>query len=175
MSDWLSRLAGGDRRSIGQADEVVAAVLADPALFEVIIDGMTGDDPLIRMRAADVAEKVSARRPDLLQPFKAQLLRILAEATQQEVRWHAAQMTPRLALTDAERALAVAALVRYLDDKSRIAQAFALQALADLAGQDPDLRPSVIRLLTERRDSGSPAVRSRCRKLLTKLQDGIHE
>lgn len=173
MSDVLNRLAGGDRRSIGQADAVVADLLADPTDFEMVIEGLTSADPVVRMRAADVAEKVSARRPDLLQPHKARLLAIRAHATQQEVRWHAAQMTPRLALTDAERQQAVASLTRYLEDQSRIVQTCALQALADLAEQDVSLRPLVARLLRERQASGSPAVKSRCRQLLAKLRDGI--
>lgn len=175
MSGILDRLAGGDRRSIGQADAVAAELLADPTGFEMVIEGMTDADPVIRMRASDVGEKVSAKRPHVLQPHKARLLHILAHATQQEVRWHAAQMTPRLTLTDAERQQAAASLMRYLDDHSRIVQTFALQALTDLAEQDAGLRPLAVRLLQERLDSGSPAVRSRCRQLLAKLRDGIHE
>jgi hypothetical protein len=38
---------------------VVAEVLADPAQFALVFEGMLSDDPLLRMRAADAVEKIS--------------------------------------------------------------------------------------------------------------------
>ncbi len=55
MHPILSKLEGGDRRSIGKANEVVAEVLADPTLFEVVFSGLFSDDPLVRMRVADAS------------------------------------------------------------------------------------------------------------------------
>jgi len=95
----LDELKGGDRRSIGQSNDVTALVLRRPALFPQLIAGLRHSDPLIRMRAADAAEKVTLQRPDLLQPFKAKLMQLLDEATEQELRWHLAQMLPRLRLS----------------------------------------------------------------------------
>ena len=51
------------------------------------------------MRAADAVEKITARRPELLRPHKRRLLTELALIPQQEVRWHVAQMLPRLSLS----------------------------------------------------------------------------
>jgi hypothetical protein len=64
------------------------------------------------MRAADAAEKVSAQEPRLLDRHKPQLLGLLAEAEQIELRWHLAAMIPRLHLTPAERQRTAAALHR---------------------------------------------------------------
>ena len=170
MHPILLKLTGGDRRSIGRSEEVVAAVLADASLFPHLFRGLVSADPIVRMRAADAAEKVTASRPELLRPFKRQLLDEVAAIDQQEVRWHVAQMLPRLVLTDAERASAAALLRGYLSDRSRIVQTFALQALADLARQDAALLPGVLEILEEKVASGSPAVRIRCRKLLAQLR-----
>jgi hypothetical protein len=159
-------LGGGDRRSIGQAEAAAAAVLAEPARFGELFAALLTGDALIRMRAADAVEKVTRERPELLRPHKRPLLGRVAALPQQEVRWHVAQLIPRLPLTKRERASAVATLVGYLADKSRIVQAFALQALADLAGQDPALQPTVRARLEEALAAGSPAMRSRARKLL---------
>lgn len=63
----LAKLRGGDRRSIGRANEVVAGVLRDPSLFGSVFHGLHSDNPLVRMRASDVIEKVSAKRPEWLQ------------------------------------------------------------------------------------------------------------
>ena len=86
----VAKLGGGDRRSIGRSDEVVADILADPSLFDLIFDAIASDDPVIGMRAADAVEKVTARRPELLRPYKRRLLTELALIPQQEVRLHVA-------------------------------------------------------------------------------------
>lgn len=169
MNPLLQKLSGGDRRSIGRSDEVVAEVLAEPALFPLLFEGMLNDDPLIRMRAADAVEKITARQPDYLQPYKNELIEQVARINQQEVRWHVAQLLPRLALTSAEIARAVEILLTYLDNPSKIVKTFAMQALADLAGQEASLRPQVISVLTELTQTGSPAMQSRGRKLLRRL------
>ncbi len=81
-------------RSIGSADEVARRTLREPALLAVLIDGMSHHEPLIRMRASDAAEKVSAVRPEWFHPYRDRLLGAIAEIEQQEVRWHVAQILP---------------------------------------------------------------------------------
>jgi hypothetical protein len=169
MHDVVWKLKGGDRRSIGRSNEVVADVLNDAKLFKDVFRGMLDDDPLVSMRCADAAEKITAMRPEYLKPFKKQLLYEVAASDQQEVRWHAAQMFPRLNLTPDEKALAVEILLNYLNDGSRLVKTFALQALADFARRDPQLRNPVIDLLNNVLESGSPAMKARGRKLLAEL------
>jgi HEAT repeat protein len=166
MHELLHKLTGGDRRSIGRVDEVIAAVRQDPALFAVLIDGMEADDPLVRMRSADAIEKLTVDHPDWLCPHKDRILNDISAVSQQEVRWHLAQILPRLSLTAAERRQAVELLKSYLSDGSAIVRTFSLQALADLAERDASLLPEVTALLEERLQSGSKAEQSRARKLL---------
>ena len=169
MHDVLKKLAGGDRRSIGRVSEVVAEVLNDPSLFEVVFNAMLSDDPIIRMRSADAVEKITAKHPEYLQPYKEKLIQQVAKFEQQEVRWHAAQMFPRLDLSKEEQAVVVEILLDYLNDKSKIVKTFSMQALADFAERDASLRPKIIQLLEELTRTGSPAMQSRGRKLLEKL------
>jgi HEAT repeat protein len=169
MHELLSRLTGGDRRSIGRSNEVVAAVLGDPSLFGVLFSGLWSSDPLIRMRTADALEKITVKHPEWLHPYKEQLIGQVAQSQEQEVRWHMAQMFPRLQTNQEERAAMVGILLDYLGDRSRIVRTFAMQALADLAEQDADLRPEVIRVLEEQTRIGSLAMQSRGRKLLGQL------
>ncbi len=173
MHPILEKLKGGDRRSIGRANEVVRQVLRTPALLGELFKGMRSGDPLVRMRAADAAEKVTAQRPDLLQPFKRSLLHAIANIDQQEVRWHVAQMIPRLHLTPTERVRAAGVLFAYLSLKSRIVRSFALQALVSLSYHDPELRRRVTKVLRQVVVSGSPAIQARARKLLEQLRDAI--
>lgn len=170
----LDKLKGGDRRSIGRVGEVVADVGGDPALFDAVFCGMLDDDPIIRMRAADAVEKISADHPEYLQPYKQKLVEQAARVNQQEVRWHVAQMLPRLEWSQEERAAIVGILLGYLDDESKIVKTFTMQALADLAEKDADLRPRVIELLKDLTEMGSPAMKSRGRKLLERLRQLPH-
>lgn len=170
MRDLLRHLAGGDRRSIGQSDRVVRDVLARPSLLATVIAGLSHADVLVRMRCADAAEKVTRRHLEWLQPHKAALLALAATTAEQELRWHLAQMLPRLKLEPAETRLAIKRMFEYLNDDSKIVKTFAMQALADFAARDPVLREKVLPLLGTLARTGSPAMRSRGRRLVARLR-----
>jgi hypothetical protein len=169
MGGLLDKLTGGDRRSIGRSGEVVADVTDDPTLFDELFHGMVSADPLVRMRAADAVVKITVQHPEYLEPYRGALLREVAQVDQQEVRWHVAQMVPRLAWSDEERAAWFEVLLRYVEDRSKIVKTFAMQALADLAEVDPTLRQRVVTLIERLTREGSPAVKSRGRRLLDRL------
>ena len=162
-------LQGGDGRSIGNSNQVVASVLRDARRLPELIECLWSDDPIVRMRAADAAEKVSVKRPELLYPFKAELLGLADEATQSELRWHLALMLPRLSLSSVERDRARSTLQRYLSDRSSIVKTFALQGMAELAGDDAAKR-EIIELLEKACRNGTPAMKARSRKLLKQFQ-----
>jgi hypothetical protein len=169
MHALLTMLGGGDRRSIGRANEVAALVEADPAQLPVLISGMSAQDPLIRMRCADAAEKATLRHTEHLQPHKSALLGELSRTEQAEVRWHVAQMLPRLALSASEQDRVFATLTGYLGDASSIVRTCALQGLHDLALKYPAWRSDAIRVIAQHAAAGSAAMRARGRKLLATL------
>lgn len=166
----LGLLKGGDRRSIGRADEVTVAVSKNLAMFPELIQGLWSDDALVRMRAADATEKVTRSNPDLLQRYKRELLILMAETKQQELRWHLAAMVPRLQLKLKERELVRCVLDNYLQDHSSIVKTCALQALADLAAEHTSIRPEVLEILRRSARNGTPAMKARSRKLLLELE-----
>lgn len=165
----LETLKDGDRRSIGKSNDVVKRVLRDPALFDVLISGMLLDDPLIRMRCADAAEKVTAIHPEYLAAYKPVLLNTLSKVEQQEVRWHIAPMLARLPLSAAQQKTVAAILLAQMNSRSSIVKTFAMQALFDLAARYPRLKPLALRHIRELTVSGTPAMKARGRKLLAKL------
>jgi hypothetical protein len=152
----LALLDGGDRRSIGRADEVAATVSKNHALFPRLMQGWWSEDPLVRMRAADASEKITRKEPDLLRPYKKELLALMAKAEQQELRWHLAAIVPRLPLNSKERQLVFSLLRRYLEDGSSIVKTCALQALADLAVDDSSIRLGVMEILRQSIRKGTP-------------------
>lgn len=166
----LRLLEAGDRRTIGRSDQVAAMVSKDPRLFPQLIAGMWSHNPLVRMRAADAAEKVTRANPRLLKPHKKELLGLMVEAGEQELRWHLAAMIPRLSLTTNERQLVASTLSSYLEDQSSIVKTLALQGLADLAQGDPELLPRVVEVLREATRTGTPAMKVRSRRLLSGME-----
>jgi hypothetical protein len=170
MTEILSRLGGGDRRSIGNVDEVVAAVQKKPDLFKDLVSGLFVGDPVVRMRAADAMEKISLENPQSLQPFKTELIGLARQTQQQELRWHTAQMIPRLKLTPEEAVTVTDIFFDYLGDKSKIVVTFAMQALSDLALKKGAASGRMIRAIEKLTRSGSPAIQSRGKKLLPKLK-----
>jgi len=166
----LPLLEGGDRRTIGRSNQAAAIVSKDPELFPKLIAGLWSADPLVRMRAADASEKVTRKNRGLLQPYKKELLGLMTQAEEQELRWHLAAMVPRLLLNAKERQVAMSSLNSYLEDRSSIVKTFALQGLADLAQDDPSIRPRVIKILREATRNGTPAMKARSRKLLLRLE-----
>lgn len=159
--DIIRDLSGGDWRSIGRADDVFAHVLETEDSFRIVIDGLAHEDPIVRMRCADVAEKVSRQRREWLQPFKERLIAIGSGSEQHEVRWHIAQMLHRLNLAKSEKNAVVALLFDYLQDDSRIVKTCAMTALADMSADDPELRGRVVPILKRLAHKGSPAMKCR--------------
>jgi hypothetical protein len=165
----LDKLEGEDRRSVGRVDEVVQQVLGDTTLFDELVHGILDKDPLIRMRSADAVEKITARHPELLEPYRGLLLNDSSQIEQKEVRWHLAQILPRLEWDDEDRARVLGILLSFLGDESKIVKTFTMQALADMTEQDSGLIPQVIHVINELVETGSPAMQNRGRKLLEKL------
>jgi hypothetical protein len=170
MANILSRLRGGDRRSIGNVTGVVAAVRKRPDLFDDLVTGLFDEDPVVRMRAADAMEKISLENPRFLQPFKPELIRLARQTQQQELRWHTAQMIPRLKLTPKETETVTDIFFDYLNDKSKIVVTSAIQALSDLALKKGAASARMIRAIEKLIQTGSPAIQSRGKKLLPKLK-----
>ena len=167
--DILSVLAGGDRRSIGRVGAVVPFVLAHPEQLPVLLDGMEGEDEVLRMRCADAAEKISISRPDWFVPLRSRLLRLARTSVQQELRWHIAQMLPRIGLDASQRDVAITILLEYLRDRSRIVTTSSMTSLFEFAREDPPLQRKLGPILERFLAHGSAAERSRAGRLLREL------
>lgn len=172
MPSLLDQLAGGDLRTLGRSADVAAQVLARPERIDELFAGLAGDDAVIRARAADALEKVSARRPELLQPYKRELLTRVAASDHWVVREHVCQMLPRLEpLTPAERRTAVATVRGYLADRSSIVKTCALECLVRLSAPPAPaaLRRDALAIVKAAAVRGTPAMRARARLLLKRI------
>jgi hypothetical protein len=170
MPQIRSILRGGDRRSIGRANEVVELIERNPSRTSELVNCLWDSDPRVAMRAADALEKISREHSTLLQRSKAELLGLAAEATQQEVRWHLAVIVPRLRLTKLECDRFEEILHNYLHDRSSIVKTFAMQGLCDLIPQSSAMRERVTDLIRSLTRTGTAAMRTRGRHLLQELE-----
>lgn len=164
MHSTLDRLKGGDRRSIGAANAVADLARKDRRTFDNLAAGLDHENPLVRMRSADALEKASAVHPDWLSAHKRTLLTAM-RCEQPEVRWHIAQMAPRLRWRPQQRTRVVSWLVGCLEDESLIVRASALTALAEMTAGDTALKGKLRRLLVQTLASPIPSMRARARKL----------
>jgi HEAT repeat protein len=167
--DIRTALSGGDRRSIGNVGRVVSAALGRPELAADLVRLLDDADPVVRMRSADALEKLQRRLPARIARFRGRLLALAEAATDQELRWHLAQMLSRLDLARADRSRFARVLRRYQSDPSAIVRVSAMQALVDLALRDEDYRREAASRVRTALSSGSPAERARARKLMPKL------
>lgn len=174
MHPLLQSLAGGDRRSLGESNRAVFAVLENPELIGVLFQGVESSDPVLRMRCADTIEKITTNRPELLVPFKKTVLNRLSKVEQQEVRWHVAPMLARLPLTEAEETTVVNLLLSYTNDRSSIVKTMSMQALADIALRSRRLLPEIKQHIEELSVIGTPAMKARSKKLLKSLAKDSH-
>ena len=165
----LNKLLAGDLRRKGRSEEVVSDLCRHPQLLEDLLQGLCHPDPAVRMRTADALEKYSRDHAAALDPYKKCFINDFAAIGQKEVRWHMAQILPCLTLTRLERQRVFNILSGYLEDDSRIVKTFALQGLAELAGQDHRYAPRVLMRVESLIASGIPSVESRARKLLPQL------
>lgn len=166
MQTILRKLEGGDRRSIGRSNEVVAEVLKKPELFDELASGIALCDPLVRMRCADAIEKVTTLHPEYLRPYKRTLIEDWSRIAQKEVRWHVAALLSRLPLSAREQRRVIDILLSYTNDRSSIVKTMAMQSLADIAMRNEKWRPLIRRHVEELSITGTPAMQARGRHLL---------
>ncbi|MCL2661601.1 MAG: hypothetical protein FWD64_13930 [Acidobacteriaceae bacterium] len=161
--------AGRHKLSLARTAEVLACVQENPRRIGHLIECLWDEDAGVANRASVVLEKFTRERPGVLVRWKPQLLGLLAESTENVLRWHLAVIVPRLPLSASECRCVAKTLASWLDDASSIVKTQALQGLADLTAQAPFLLQDVTDLVRIHGRSGTPAMRARSRHLLKRL------
>ena len=134
MVTLLDLLAEGRPHTVGRSVEVATRVLAAPEHLDELFDGLADDNEGIRNRASDALEKVSAARPDLLRPYKRELLTRVSRIEHWIVRAHLCPILARLDnYTPTERRRALALGRRGLHDRSSVVKAVALDCVVQLS------------------------------------------
>jgi hypothetical protein len=137
-----------------------------------LVTAMSSSDQEQRLRAADVARRITERDIDLLAPHAAEIASILADTpiAESRARWHLGLVAARSARTPQQIRLAAAILWQFAEDKSNVVRCSAVEGLGLLARRDPSLRSTVEPFLHQALLIGTPAMRVRARDALCWLQ-----
>ena len=162
----ISVLLGKDLRTIRQNGVVVNSIHDQHSFDELFSLVFHHERPLV-MRAIDAVEKVTSKRPEFLMVHKSQLLEILNSADHKELKWHIAQLIPRIDLTTAElkdvwNKFAYWALNK---TESKIVRVNALQGLFDLSKVNRELKDDFEKIISAMEHEMIPSIQARIRKL----------
>lgn len=112
----------------------VIALVKTQADFDALFTLLFHHDRRVVMRAADAVEKITRTSRTFLSPHTGQLLELLNDHANIEVRWHLAQLLPRVAL-NANQLTEVWQRLRYWaanQNESKLVRVHALQGMFDL-------------------------------------------
>jgi hypothetical protein len=139
-----------------------------------LVGALSTSDPEQRVRAADVARRITEKDTGFLAAHAAELAVILAEIpiSASRTRWHLGLVVARSARTPSDIRLAAEVLWQLAEDKSNVVRSSAVEGLGLLAHRDPALRKSVEPFLHQALITGTPAMRVRARNALCWLQSG---
>lgn len=166
-SKLLELLSTGDKRTVAGTDAAVRLLRENPGQIETTIHLMRTEEGAVAMRAADCLEKFSREHSVALNKYASELIAILGSSNQQEIRWHLAQILPRMALTTEQFKL-VSAI--WSDDvyhhRSSIVRTESLQALYEISQKYPPAQSTAEVAMVFSLDKGTRAMKARARKLL---------
>lgn len=164
------KLSGGDPRSLGQTDQVIQQVMAQPKKLGELFDCLFSDDETVRMRAGDALEKICRDQPGWFTLYKARLLTDVPKIKQASVQWHLAQIFAEIELNPAEQKQATTIMqhnLKTMDDW--IVTNLTLESLAQFVRRGDFDRGKFVRLLQQNKNSRHKSVVSRVNKLLTEF------
>jgi hypothetical protein len=160
---------------LGQARTYAQSLLAQAdrrRAARQLVAAISTSDPGQRVRAADVARRITERDIDFLAPHAAEIASILAEIpiAESRTRWHLGLVAARSARTPQQVRLAAEILWQLSEDRSNVVRCSAIEGLGLLARRDPSLRSNVEPFLHQALLTGTPAMRVRARNALCWLQ-----
>lgn len=171
QTEFIRLLLGKDLRRLKGNSKAIEAV-TDQGSFDELFKLIFHHERNLVMRAIDAVEKITAYRPEYLTPHKKQLLNVLHSADHKELKWHIAQLLPRIKLTENEldEVWHILSYWALNPNESKIVRVNSLQGLFDLCVDNDDLKSQFHDIMTKMEHERIPSIQARIRKL-KRMQD----
>ena len=175
MFEITNKLKGGDLRSLGNT-KVVVSQITNQQKFDELFKNLFDADRLVVMRTSDAVEKITQTHPEYLDSHKKELLELFQTANNIELKWHLAQLIPRLIirlkLSEEETGAAWNKLIQWAMDNSgsRIVRVNSMQALFDIQKQYPELQKDFTNTLSKLDRENIPSLVARIKKLRKQMK-----
>lgn len=166
MKGLIKLLSGGDLRSIGNNNLVVAGI-KNQEQFDELFKYLFHNDRIVVMRAADAIEKVTIANPSYLYKHKKEILKFTDTVVDKEFKWHLALLIPRLNFDKNEFIKIWGSLIKWAKDKSnsRIVRVNSMQTLFELAKRESGLLTDFTRVMLQMEKENIPSVNARIRMI----------
>ena len=171
MNQFEVILSGDDLRSTGRSNDIVSKI-KDQKAFDGLFECLFHKERIIVMRAADAVEKITITHPEFLAKHEKEIFQLCASAKNKELKWHLAQLIPRLSLNKKETANAWELLMAWSLDKnnSRIVRVNSLQALFELAIKENIFTTDLEDLLVKLSAENIPSINARVKKIRDRMK-----
>jgi hypothetical protein len=166
MNRFTALLAIGDLRSIGKSKMVIAKVKTQND-FDELFENLFHKDRSVVMRTADAIEKISSTTPLYLQSHRSEIIKLCSSAANKELKWHLAQLLPRLALNENEFNNAWQLMKKWATDpgNSRIVGVNSLKALFQITKMKPELLKKLYGIIDQVKKENIPSLQARIKKI----------
>lgn len=173
MNKFEKLLGGEDLRSLAKS-KGLEKLIKTQTEFDELFASLLSEDRLIVMRAADVIEKVSKSHAEFLQAHTDELIEIFKKAGNKELKWHLAQLIPRLELNSVNSKTLLDLLYQWVLDKqnSRIVRVNALQSVFELSCESKLKLGKLKQLLAQLKEESIPSINARIRKIEKMIANG---
>lgn len=171
--DLRTLLSRGDLRTIGDSNDVIAAVKTKED-FEALFKLIFSNSRPVAMRASDAVEKVSKEHPEYLSDHADQIVELAKTVSNKEMKWHLAQLLPRLSVSPEKMRRLFQRLNYWASNpnESRIVRVNSLQGMYELSLRLQDAKVNAVLQNTIRSFEGQrlPSLSARARKLRLQLE-----
>jgi len=171
MNDLLLNLEGGKLASDGKANEMADDVIRNPQLMSKLVEGLSESDDLVTARTAHALERISRKKPELLQGLTSSLVKLAETDKVPMVRWHIAMILGNMEFSKKEIDAVLSALLLLLEDKSVFVKSWAMASLVFWGRRIRSKRREIAARIKAFQDDRSTAIRTRATKALRVLEN----
>ncbi len=166
----LDKLKGGSLISDGRADEVADDVLRHPDRFQLLMEGLSAPEDVIRGRSAHALEKVACIHPNWFSPHFEQIVQQAVDDPLPMARWHLVMLLTDMAnVSNLDQIIDV--MLTCLEDDSAFVLSWAISGLCILGRRYPQRAVEIIQALQPLCKVSSTAVRTRAAKAVDRLEN----